>query len=181
MKKIFLISIIALFMLRGDNFAQSYNPFFGDKRLELIHDEFINDCNRFGFGGFVMGKTLRVMDYEDLGYGYFGITFPKSGIILIDTSNMESSYELLYIVTYHELAHFYLEAPHINCNFCIMKPEVNKRNAEIMYNRIEYYKNLLFKMANFRLFFRNKQVNDLFKDYFINFTPLGHEKSINLD
>ncbi len=85
------------------------------------------------------------MDYCDLPGRYVGISVPADRMILIDTLEMVSSYEYLYVVSYHELSHYYLDNGHESCNMCIMMPVITLRQALLIYYNRERYKKRLFK------------------------------------
>lgn len=126
---------------------------FGDQRLKDIHDEFIKDLNDHQIAT-LNKKPLRVFEYQTLGYTYWGLTFPDASVIMIDTTFMQGSKELLYVVAYHELAHFYLRAKHEEfCNLCIMQPKISKENAERIYNNIEFHKKWLLRKSYLRTIF----------------------------
>lgn len=149
-----LIMILILFLGSQcvsvkENINEAKKPVFGDQKLKNIHDEFIKDCKKYDLNKFTK-KNLRVLDYQSLGFGYWGITFPEASVIVIDTTFMGGSKELLYVVTYHELAHFYLESKHNEfCDLCIMRPKISKEMAKEIYNNIDYHKKLLFSKENY--------------------------------
>jgi hypothetical protein len=177
MGRLFISIIFILTFFVGDNFAQRGKTHFGDKKLESIHKEFINDCKKFGLEEIVKDRKLKIIDYENLGFSYLGITFPKVGIILIDTLNMRSSKELFHIVVYHELAHFYLHATHINCEACIMRPSLDVEKAKQIYRNFELHKYLMFQIINFNLFLKKSVVDDIFEDTIKTFNPIIFSKS----
>lgn len=129
----------------NQNINETKKTIFGDKKIQKIHDEFIEDCKVYKIKN-VTKKHLRVVDYQTLGFGYWGVTFPEASIILIDTTFMNSSEELFYVVLYHELAHFYLESRHDkNCNLCIMQPIIDEKRAKEIYKNLQFHKDWLFK------------------------------------
>jgi len=180
MNRLFISIIFILTFFIGDNFAQKGKIQFGDKRLKSIHKEFIDDCKKFGLEEIIKDRKLKIMDYEDLGFYYLGITFPKVGIILIDSANMRSSKELFHVVVYHELAHFYLRATHVNCEACIMRSSLDIEKAEQIYKNFELHKYLMFQMINFNLFLKKSVVDEIFEDTIQTFDPLILKKNEQL-
>ena len=165
MDRFIVFLILTLILFKSDNYAQKIEQTFGDLKLETIHNEFLKDCETFGLTPMLFGKKLKIMDYEDLGFGYLGITFPKAGVILIDTNNMQSSEELYKIVVYHELAHFYLRAEHVDCEFCIMRSSLDVSRAKLIYKDFDLHKTMMFQMIKFKMFIRRQTVNDIFNNY----------------
>ena len=147
--KYFILIIFPLILLTYDGLYKNPYPHetvFGDEKLKVIHSEFIQDCKRFGCGGVVRDKDLLIMDYDQLYSGFVGLTSHKLKAILIDTTIMGSSKSFLYVVAYHELAHFYLRAKHdSSCDLCIMMPSISIVEAMKIYYNMEQYKKKLFK------------------------------------
>lgn len=127
-----------------ENINETKKTIFGDQKLKDIHSEFIKDCKSYHMYS-IAKKHLRVIDYQPLGFGYWGITFPESAVIVIDTTFMDSK-EILYVVVYHELAHFYLKAQHERfCGLCIMQPKITEEDAKKIYDNIEFHKQWLLR------------------------------------
>jgi len=148
MKYFFILPLI-LFLFsqcitKKENINETKKTIFGDQKLKNIHNDFIEDLIEHRMLS-ISKKHLRVLDYQRLGFGYWGITYPEAKVIVIDTTFMDESKELLYIVVYHELAHFYLEAKHEKfCNLCIMQPRIDEESAKKIYNNFNFHKEWLF-------------------------------------
>jgi hypothetical protein len=124
----------------------NYETVFDDEGLKIIHDEFIQDCKRFGKEDQIKNKKLHTMEYNYLHHGYIGLTIHELNVIIIDTTHLYSSEEFLYVVCYHELSHFYLNIKHDNsCDLCIMMPSISVGGAIKIYYNMEQYKKKLFK------------------------------------
>lgn len=130
-----------------ENINETKKTIFGDQKLKEIHDDFIRDLKNYRIFS-IDKKHLRVFDYQRLGFGYWGITYPDASVIMIDTTFMEGSEELLYVVCYHELAHFYLSAEHEKfCGLCIMQPRIDHEDAKKIYDNFEFHKQWLFRSS----------------------------------
>ena len=149
MKRLLFLLLPLLFsaqcIVQKENINETKTTIFGDQKLKDIHNDFISDLIEHKM--FTLTKKhLRVFDYQPLGYGYWGLTFPEAAVIVIDTTFMEGSEELLYVVSYHELAHFYLKAKHDEyCGLCIMQPRISVEDAKKMYENFEFQKQWLFR------------------------------------
>ena len=161
MKKLISLLLPLLFSaqcsVQKENINETKTTIFGDQKLKDIHNDFMSDLVEHKM--FTLTKKhLRVFDYQPLGYGYWGLTFPEAAVIVIDTTFMEGSEELLYVVSYHELAHFYLKAEHeFFCGLCIMQPKISKEEAKKIYDNIYFHKQWLFRGNYLKPYLNNKK------------------------
>ncbi len=161
MKNKILLIIIIVFIACSSSVKQDNPPItyiFSaedciDPQLYDIRNEFFKDAKRYGIRDIFYQKQLLLLKYNALPESIWGLCYPDIGFIFIDSTKMNADTSLIWIVTYHELAHFYLDAEHTDtCRLNIMMPVITKTQADSIYKNFNAYKAGMFRTYHIKKF-----------------------------
>ena len=161
MRYILFAFLLLLFLLIGDSISKR-KLYFADKKLEMVHDQFLEDCKKYGVEHLVKKDGLMML-YKKLNGNTLGVAAFGKKTIFIDSSKVNTSEALFWIVAYHELGHYYLSSPHIKCETCIMNETLDPPDVEIIWDNFEFYKEQMFKQIKNIKFKSSTRIDDVYK------------------